>query len=77
MEPEFWQRVEQVCLAALERNVELQSAFVDLACAGDPGLQREVESLLAERRRAEHFMELPALDIAAKAFAADELGPRN
>jgi eukaryotic-like serine/threonine-protein kinase len=77
VEPEFWQRVEQVCLAALERNVELQPAFVESACAGDPGLQREVESLLAERRRAEHFMELPALDVAAKAFAEDELGLRN
>src|SRR5579872_4239658 len=77
MEPEIWQRVEQVCIAALERDEEFQSAFLESACSGDAFLRHEVESLLAERRRAEGFMEIPALDLAARVFAEDELASRG
>src|ERR1700691_5097308 len=77
MEPELWRRVEQVCLDALDRNEELQSAFVESACAGDPILRREVVSLLAERRRAARFMEISALEVAAKTLVEDELCPSD
>ena len=40
-------QIEEVYHAALERDPEIQTAFLDGACRGDPDLRREVESLLA------------------------------
>jgi len=73
VEPELWQRVERVCIAAMERGELERSAYIAAACAGDELLQREVNSLLAGQARAETFMECPAIEIAAKSLAADEL----
>lgn len=72
MEPELWQRVERVCIAAMERDEAERTAYVAAACAGDEMLQREVNSLLAGSDRAGKFMESPAIEVAAKALAADE-----
>ncbi len=77
MEPELWQRVEQVCIAALERGEAERGAYVAAACAGDTALQREVNSLLAEHGRAERFMESPALEVAAKGIADEEAALRT
>ncbi|HKV48726.1 MAG TPA: serine/threonine-protein kinase [Candidatus Acidoferrales bacterium] len=71
MEPELWQRVEQVCMAALDRGEEERGAYVAAACAGDAALEREVKSLLAEQSRADSFMESPAIEIAAKGLAEE------
>lgn len=46
--PDTWLRVEQIFHAALERPPDQRSAFLAGACEGDPALQREVESLLAQ-----------------------------
>lgn len=72
MDVNRWQRVEQLCHAALELDPGQQPAFLDGACAGDEILRHEVESLLAHRNRAEHFIEAPALEMAAEALAHDE-----
>jgi non-specific serine/threonine protein kinase len=66
---ERWQQVEQLYHAALERGVEERAAFLAAACAGDEELRREVESLLAYEDQAEHFIESPALEVAAKTIA--------
>ena len=42
-----WRRVEEVVGEALERGPAHRAAFLDAACASDPELRREVESLLA------------------------------
>ena len=42
-----WRRIEQVVGDALEREPHHRAAFLDVACASDPELRREVESLLA------------------------------
>ncbi len=42
-----WRAVEEIFHAALERPPEERAAFLDQACAADPALRREVESLLA------------------------------
>jgi non-specific serine/threonine protein kinase/serine/threonine-protein kinase len=73
VEPELWRRVEHVCIAAMERDEAERSAYVAAACAGNELLQREVNSLLAGYGRAESFMESPAIEVAAKSLAADEL----
>ncbi len=66
MKPERWQQVEQLYHSTLEKEVSERAAFLARACAGDEALRREVESLLAFEDRAEHFIESPALDVAAK-----------
>ncbi len=72
MDADHWQRIEQLCHAALEHEKSQQTAFLELACAGDEALRQEVETLLAHRSQAENFMEVPALAMAAKALAQDE-----
>ena len=69
MEPERWQKVEELYHAALERGESERDAFLRAVCAGDEGLRHEVESLLAYQRRAETFIEEPALELAAEILA--------
>jgi serine/threonine protein kinase/tetratricopeptide (TPR) repeat protein len=47
MSPERRQEIERLYHAALERRESQRSSFLQEACAGDPALRREVESLLA------------------------------
>lgn len=68
MTPERWRQVEQLYIAALEREDDQRAAFLDKACAGDETLRREVESLLAHEAQVESFIEAPAMEVAAKAF---------
>jgi non-specific serine/threonine protein kinase/serine/threonine-protein kinase len=42
-----WSRVKPILEQALDTPTEARAAFLDGACAGDPGLRAEVESLLA------------------------------
>jgi serine/threonine protein kinase len=71
MDTERWTRVEQLCQEALERDLQQQTAFLDSACGTNQELRREVESLLAHRQRAGTFLEAPAVQMAAKAFAEE------
>ena len=66
MELERWQRVEQLYHAALEVAEGERAKFLEDSCAGDNGLQREVESLLHQEKNAQDFLEVPALDMAAQ-----------
>ncbi len=69
MTPERWRDVERLYHAALERDGDERAAFLADACADDPALRREVESLLAYRAKAADFIETPAAD-AHPALAA-------
>jgi Tol biopolymer transport system component len=69
MTPERWQKIEQLCNAALEREASQRGAFLAQACQGDDELRREVESLLKQEKPAEGFLESPALEVAAAALA--------
>ena len=71
MGPERWQKIEQLYHLTLEREENQRAAFLCEVCAGDAALQREVESLLAQDRQADSFLESPAIDVAAKAMAMD------
>jgi serine/threonine protein kinase len=66
---ERWQQVERLYHAALGRGAEERAPFLAQACAGDEGLRRDVESLLAYEDQAEEFIESPALEVAAKMMA--------
>ena len=71
MKPEGWRRVEDLCHRALELDESERSAFLQAACGSDDELRREVESLLAHEKKAEHFIESPALAAAGKILAKE------
>lgn len=65
MKPERWRRINELFHTLLEREPEHRSALLDEACAGDPELRREVETLLASHEEAGDFIEVPAFEVAA------------
>src|ERR1700688_584637 len=69
MTPERWQKVEQLCNAALEREASQRAAFLAQACQGDAELRGEVESLLEQEKPAIGFLESVALEAAAAVLA--------
>jgi eukaryotic-like serine/threonine-protein kinase len=71
MDPERWRQVERLYYEALERPERERAAFLEEACGGDAALRGEVEALLAYQKPAEKFMEVPALEVAAKALAQE------
>jgi predicted Ser/Thr protein kinase len=72
--PERWRRVNDLFHDALARDPAVRASYVAEATAGDPDLQREVESLLAshERSSPDTFLELPAWAVAARLVLGDE-----
>ena len=71
MNAERWQQVERLYHSTLEKEVGERAAFLAEACAGDEGMRREVESLLAFEDQAENFIEGPALEVAAQLMAEE------
>ncbi|MDQ3252961.1 MAG: serine/threonine protein kinase, partial [Acidobacteriota bacterium] len=74
MKAERWQEVERLYHAALECEEEARAAYLAEACAGDEALRREVESLLKYEEKAEGFIEVPALEVAAEVLAKEQMG---
>ncbi len=72
MKPERWQQIEKLYHAALEREAGDRARFLAEACAGDPALRDEVESLLAQHEEAGDFIEAPAVEVAAQALAEEQ-----
>jgi tRNA A-37 threonylcarbamoyl transferase component Bud32 len=70
MEPKLWNRVEDLFHRALELDQGRRAEFLAQACPNNE-LRREVESLLALDKPAEHFIESPALEMMGK-LAANE-----
>ena len=73
MELDRWEQIEMLYHAALERGPDAREAFLDEACAGDETLRREVAGLLACDVPSDSFIQSPAIEIAARAMAADPL----
>lgn len=71
MNPARWHEIENLYDAALAQDPDRRAEFVRAACAGDPGLLREVESLLADESRPASFLEAPAMEVAARLLARD------
>src|SRR6516225_430046 len=71
MTSDRWQRIEELYHSAREREGNQRAAFLKEACAGDDALRREVESLLAQEKGADNFLESPALKVAAKVLAGE------
>jgi tetratricopeptide (TPR) repeat protein len=73
MDPARLQEIERLYHAALEREVSQRATFLREICGGNEALIGEVESLLAYNQKAEDFIEVPALELAAQALALDEV----
>lgn len=73
MTPEYWQRIKELFNAAVEYEPAARARFLEEACAGDPGLLAQVESLLASDEEAGDFIAVPAfLPLGAAASEEDE-----
>ena len=66
MTPERWQQLKQVFHSALERKPAERSVFLREACAGDPALRNEVESLIASHDQAGDSIEAMAAEAATE-----------
>src|SRR5205085_11280312 len=66
MTPARFQAIEEIYRAALDREPDQVSAFLDKACKGDQVLRRKVEALLASRQRVGNFIEDSALGVATR-----------
>lgn len=69
MEDERWQKIEELYHSALKQERNRRDGYVHQACAGDEALEREVASLLAHAEVTEGFLDVPALEVAAKDLA--------
>src|SRR4030095_7528361 len=71
MTPERWQHLKQIFQSALERDPAERSTFLNQACAGDPSLRSEVESLLSSHDQAGDSIEARPVDAATEMLADD------
>jgi serine/threonine protein kinase len=69
MKVERFKQIDEIFDAALELQSSEREAFLHDACKSDAELRKEVESLLKAFDKAEHFIETPALEVAAKSLA--------
>src|SRR6185312_9798397 len=71
MNPERWQKLDQLFHQALEYDSGERGAFITEACEGDEILKRELESMIDQQRQAEGFIEQPAIEIAAEMIVSE------
>jgi len=71
MEPERWRQIEQLYLAALQVEEHRRREFLEQACKDD-AVRHEIERLLVLQTQAEDFLESPAVEVVANAFAEDQ-----
>src|SRR6202049_2539886 len=69
MRREVWHRVEELCQQAWELDEDRRTEFLQSACGSDDGLRHEVESLLSHEKKAQYFIETPAMEVAGKILA--------
>src|SRR5215213_7645915 len=68
MDPERWHQVDRLFEEALDRPPAQRPAFLDVACAGDTALRREVERLLAVDEQGAGFLESTPSELLGLAF---------
>jgi eukaryotic-like serine/threonine-protein kinase len=72
MDLDHWKRLDSLLQSVLERPLDERDAFLRHACAGDEPLERRVRALLTAEPDAKHFLERPAIELAALSLAHDE-----
>src|SRR6266542_2830137 len=77
MNPERWQKLDELFHSALEHQGDARVAFLAAACYRDDELLHELESMLTHHQQAEDFMELPAYGIEAQSIVGAERSPQT
>ena len=72
MDAERARRLEQLYHSALEHPKAERAAFLQGVCGADRELRQDLESLLAYDQEAESFIEVPALEMAARLMAVQQ-----
>ena len=72
MTPERYQRISEIFHKALELSPEERKAFLEIACANDVSLRREVDAVLNANDKSTGFMDAPAYQAAADLLVADK-----
>ena len=73
MKPERLEQIDGIFQTAIELPPERRSEFLDAACANDPELRSEVESLISFLELSGDFIEGSAADVAASLLASETL----
>jgi non-specific serine/threonine protein kinase/serine/threonine-protein kinase len=73
--PKRWLQVREILEQTLALPPDEQSSFLHAACAEDPTLRREVESLLNAHDRAGNFLNTPAIDLTFASRVGRRIGP--
>jgi len=68
--PERWQRIDEILEAVSHLPADQQDSFLRSACGEDFSLEQEVRSLLHSQREMQGFLESPAFEIAAPSLAS-------
>jgi tetratricopeptide (TPR) repeat protein len=71
MDSERWRRIEELYHSAAEVPESQRAAFLEESCAGDEALRHDVGSLLSYQNDSEEFIEMPAMEVAARILAQD------
>jgi len=69
MNPDRWNKIDELLDVAMELPLERRASYLAEACAGDEELQREVESLLLAHEKSGTFIETTPAKGMAAAFA--------
>src|ERR1035438_10114647 len=72
MDSERWRRVDDLFQAALQLPPAGRAEFLRQACAGDQAVERDVQSLLSSQQQAGSFLEIPAMEVAARDIARQQ-----
>src|SRR5688572_16808479 len=71
MDNDRWNHIDQLLQFALGIPAVERDAYLRDACGGDQRLEEEVRSLLAAYDRADGFLGVPAIDLAARELARE------
>lgn len=66
MNPDRWQKIEEIFHAALERDANERSVFVKNACQGDENLFSEVKKFISAHEEANDFIQKPIFSEAVQ-----------
>lgn len=72
MNPERWQKLDELFHSALERDPVEREAFITEVCEGDEDLTKELYSMIAHHEQARSFMESPAYAVVAETIVEDD-----
>jgi serine/threonine protein kinase len=73
MKPERWKKIEELYNQVVKLEPDQRGAFLEKECTSDESLREEVESLLRCESNVDQFIESPALEVAARQLAREQV----